>query len=466
MKKYSLYRDGDWVEPSIDDYIEVENPATKEIIAQVPAAQELDVKLAIRGAKKAFPNWKATEMKKRVEYLEKMYDYLVDNKKDMAETIHKELGAPKDFALKTHVEAYLPHIKDYFRLAEEFEEIEKYDGYEVHKEPVGVVGCLTPWNYPFGQIIKKVFPALVAGNTVVLKPSQNTPLTAYYVIEAAHEAKLPAGVLQLVTGRGSEVGDVMTNSDDVNMISFTGSTDGGSQIYKQSAETVKKIALELGGKSPAVILEGADYEEAVKSVLSSVYMNTGQSCSAKTRLVAPKKDKEKLEEMLIKHSKEYKFGDPTKGETQVGPLQSKKQYEKVNGLVEYGKSEATLLYQGEKPEGEGYFFPPTIFTDVDQNAKIAQEEIFGPVLSVIYYEDEDQAIEIANNTIYGLSGMVYGPEDDAREFAKKIRAGQIIINGASTTHNAPFGGYKYSGIGREGSIYGLEEYVELKSVFI
>lgn len=250
------------------------------------------------------------------------------------------------------------------------------------------------------------------------------------------------------------------------MISFTGSTDGGSQIYKLSSDTVKKVTLELGGKSPTILLEDADYDEAVKSVLSSVYMNTGQSCSAKTRLVAPKKDKEKIEELLIKYSKEYKFGDPTKEDVQVGPLQSKKQFEKVTGLVEVGKTEGKLLYQGDQPEGEGYFFPPTIFTDVDQNAKIAQTEIFGPVLSVIYYEDLDEAIEIANNTIYGLSGMVYGPEDEAREIAKKIRAGQILINGASATHNAPFGGYKQSGIGREGSIYGLEEYVELKTVVI
>ena len=466
MDKFDLYRDGDWVKPSVDDYIEVENPATKEIIGEVPAAQETDVELAIKGAKKAFPEWKELEMEKRIEYLEKMHDYLVKNKEEIAKTIHQELGAPKDFALKTHVEAYLPHIEDYFRLAREFEEVEKFDGYEVHKEPVGVVGCLTPWNYPFGQIIKKIFPALVVGNTVVLKPSQSTPLTAYYIIQAAHEAKLPAGVLQLVTGRGSEVGDILSKSEDVNMISFTGSTDGGSQIYKLSSDTVKKVTLELGGKSPTILLEDADYDEAVKSVLSSVYMNTGQSCSAKTRLVAPKKDKEKIEELLIKYSKEYKFGDPTKEDVQVGPLQSKKQFEKVTGLVEVGKTEGKLLYQGDQPEGEGYFFPPTIFTDVDQNSKIAQTEIFGPVLSVIYYEDLDEAIEIANNTIYGLSGMVYGPEDEAREIAKKIRAGQILINGASATHNAPFGGYKQSGIGREGSIYGLEEYVELKTVVI
>lgn len=466
MKTYDLYRDGDWVKPTIDDFIEVENPATKEIIGKVPAAQEEDVKLAIEGAKKAFPEWKALSVDERIEYIEKILDYLKEHKEEIADTIHQELGCPIDFAKETQTEAYFPHIEDYIRLAKEFKFVEEHDGYEVHKDPVGVVACLTPWNYPLGQIIKKVIPALLAGNTVVLKPSQSTPITAYYVIQAAHEAKLPKGVLQLVTGRGSEVGNVLANSEDVNKISYTGSTEGGSTIYKQAARDVKRVTLELGGKSPAVVLEGADYEEALKPVLDTVYLNTGQTCSAKTRLIAPRKDKEKIEEILVKLTKEYNFGDPTKEDTQVGPLQSRKQLEKVTSLVAVGKTEAELLYEGEKFDGEGYYFGPVIFTEVKPDAKIAQEEIFGPVLAVIYYDDVDEAIEIANNSIYGLAGMVFGPEKEAKEIAKKLRTGQVQINGASTTHDAPFGGFKQSGIGREGSVYGLEEYVELKTVFI
>ncbi len=331
---------------------------------------------------------------------------------------------------------------------------------------MGVIGALTPWNFPFGQIVKKVIPALLMGNVVVLKPSQGTPLTSYYWAEAAHEVGLPDGVFQLVTGRGSEVGNVLATHKDVDMVSFTGSTKGGIEISKLAADTVKRVSLELGGKSPGILLEGADYEKALKSILGTVYLNVGQSCSAKTRLLAPRKDKEKIEKLLIDITKEYKFGSSQDENADVGALQSKKQFDKVSGYVEVGKDEAELLYQGEKFEGEGYYFPPTIFTEVDQNAKIAQEEIFGPVLSIIYYDNVDEAIEIANNTIYGLSGMVFGPEEEARKVAKEIRTGQLQINDAPFTHNAPFGGFKQSGIGREGSIYGLEEYIELKTIFV
>lgn len=466
MNTYSLFINGNWVDNDFDDYIEVENPGTKEIIGKVPAAKEKDVNEAVESAVKAFPTWKNLEVEERVKYVQGMLDYFKENVDEIAKTLHSELGCPPDFARERHVKGYFDNIEDFIRMTKEYEFVEILDGYEIHKEPVGVVAALTPWNYPFGQIVKKVIPALLTGNVVVLKPSQRTPITAYYWADAADKAGLPQGVFQLVTGRGAEVGNILATHKDVNMVSFTGSTKGGIEISKLAADTVKRVSLELGGKSPGILLEGADYEKALNSILGTVYLNVGQSCSAKTRLLAPRKDKEKIEKLLVELTKNYKFGSSADENADVGALQSKKQFDKVSGYVEIGKEEAQLLYQGEGYDGEGYYFPPTIFTEVDQNAKIAQNEIFGPVLSIIYYDNVEEAIEIANNTIYGLSGMIFGPEKEAREVAKEIRTGQLQINDAPFTHNAPFGGFKQSGIGREGSIYGLEEYIEIKTIFV
>lgn len=468
MKELKLFRDGKWVEGKTEDFIEVENPATKEIIGKVPRAQEEDTNLAIEGAKAGFIEWKNKTPEERIKYVEKIYDYLKDNAEEIGKTVHLELGCPLDYAIDRHVKGYFHAIEDMINIAKEmdFIEVHKAQGYRVYKEPRGIVGCLTPWNYPFGQIVKKVIPGLLMGNAVILKPSQHTPLTAYYFAEAAEYANLPKGVFQLVTGRGSEVGNVLAKSKDVNMISFTGSTKGGKEIAKLSTDTVKRVALELGGKSPAVVLEGADLNKALDSVLSTVYMNVGQTCSAKTRLIAPRCEKEKIEKTLIELSENYKFGDPKDKDTDVGPLQNKSQLEKVSKYFEIGKKEGKLLYQGEKYDGEGYYFPPTIFTDVDEDAKIAQEEIFGPILSVIYYDDVEEAIEIANNSIYGLAGMVFGPEEEALNVAKEIRTGQVQINDGEFNHYAPFGGYKQSGFGRESSKYGIAEFYEIKAIFL
>ncbi len=466
MNTYSLFIDGNWIENDFDDYIEVENPGTKEIIGKVPAAKEEDVNKAVEGALKAFPEWKNLDVEERIKYVQGMYEYFKENVDDIAKTLQSELGCPPDFAKERHVEGYFENIEDFINIAKDYKFVENFEGYEIHKEPVGIVGALTPWNYPFGQIVKKVIPALLAGNVVVLKPSQRTPLTAYYWAVAAEKVNLPKGVFQLVTGRGAEVGDVLATHKDVNMISFTGSTKGGIEITKLAADTVKRVSLELGGKSPGLILEGADYPKAIKSILGTVYLNMGQSCSAKTRLLAPRKDKEEIEKLLIETTKEFRFGSSKDEDADVGALQSKKQLDKVSGYVEVGKDEAELLFQGEGHDGDGYYFPPTIFTEVDQNAEIAQNEIFGPVLSVIYYDTVEEAIEISNNTIYGLSGMIFGPEEEARRVAKEIRTGQLQINDAPFTHNAPFGGFKQSGRGREGGIHGFEEFLEIKTIFI
>ncbi|MDO5712844.1 MAG: aldehyde dehydrogenase family protein [Tissierellia bacterium] len=465
MKEYKLFLNGSWVDSTGKDVISVENPATKKIIAKVPAGKEEDVNIAVQGALEAFEPWRSLDINQRLSYVEKMYQYLESQQDEIGRTISEELGSPIRFATSRHVSMYLDHIKNYLSIAKDYNFVEDYDGYRVIKEPVGVVGCLTPWNYPFGQIVKKVIPALLAGNTVILKPSRRTPLTAYYFAKAAMEANLPKGVFQLIPGRGGEVGNILASHKDVNMISFTGSTSGGKEVASLAIQSIKRLALELGGKSAALFLEGANYEKDIKKVLDTVYLNTGQTCSAKTRMIAPRKDKEIIEEILIRESKKYRFGDPME-DVDVGPLQSQKQWDKVDSYIKLGKEEANLLYQGDLYEGPGYYITPVIFTDVDPNAKIAQEEIFGPVLSVIYYDSFEEGIHISNNSIYGLSGFVFGPEEEAYNAALRIRTGQIQVNRGRFTQNAPFGGFKQSGLGREGSIYGFEEFLEIKTLFL
>ncbi|WP_164845502.1 aldehyde dehydrogenase family protein [Anaerosphaera multitolerans] len=466
MKDYNLYINGKWIPSQGNDFIEVENPATREILAKVPAATENDVLLAIKGSKSSFPMWSKTDPLERLNYVRKIYDYLVKHKDEISKTLSLELGCPLSFGKNRHVEPYLANIENYFEIAENYSYAEDNKDFKIYREPVGVIACITPWNYPFGQIVKKVIPGLLTGNTILLKPSKRTPLTAYYFAEAAEYAKLPPGVFQLLPGRGGEVGNILARDSDVDMVTFTGSTSGGKEIGKLALDTVKKITLELGGKSAAVVLEGADLKMSLKKVLDTVYLNVGQTCSAKSRLVAPRSLKPEIEKHLIELTKSYKFGNPEDESTDVGPLQSKAQFEKVSRYIEIGKEEARLLYEGEIPKGEGYYIGPVIFTDVAPKSKIAQEEIFGPVLSVIYYDTLEEAIEIGNDSIYGLSGMVFGPEKEALEVARQIRTGQIQINDGVFSQNAPFGGYKQSGLGREGSKYGFEEFLEIKAIFM
>lgn len=465
MRQYDLYLDGQWQKPITEDWINVENPANKEIIGQVPAAKEEDVNIAVKGAKEALDSWRNTPIEERIEYVEKMIEYFETHKDEIVQTVIKELGSASKVTEYIHFLQYIDNARNFVENARNLPMVDHYESYDVYRDAVGVVACLTPWNFPFGQIEKKVIPALLMGNTIVLKPSQKAPITAYYFAQAAHEANLPKGVLQLVTGRGAEVGNVLAKHPDINMISFTGSTKGGKEVALLGIDTMKRLALELGGKSAAIILEGADYDKAVKDALFGVFPNAGQACSSKTRLLAPRKDKEIIEELAIKHAKTYKFGDPTDPENDYGAIVSQQAYDKIMGYIELGKKEATLLYEGDYSNDTGYFIPPVIFTDVDNKSKIAQEEIFGPVLCIIYYDTIEEAIEIANDSIYGLHGQIAGPEEKALEVAKHIQSGQIIINNGIRTQNAPFGGYKQSGIGREGGKYGLEEYVELKTIF-
>lgn len=465
MNKYDLYIDGAWVKSTGDDWIGVENPANKEIFAYVPAANERDVNIAVEGAKKALHFWRNKDLFERIQIVEKMVEFFQKHKDEIVDTIINELGSAIKVTETIHFDAYINNALDFVRIAKEMPMVDHYEGYDVYKDAVGIVACLTPWNFPFGQIEKKVIPALLMGNTIILKPSQKAPLTAYYFAQAAHEAGLPQGVLQLITGRGGDVGNVLAKHEDVHMLSFTGSTKGGKEISLLGIETMKRLALELGGKSAAIILEGADYDKAVKDSLFGVFPNSGQACSSKTRLLAPRKDKEVIEELAIKHAKAYNFGDPRDPKNDYGAIVSQEAYNKVMSYIELGKKEAKLLYEGDYSNTKGYFIPPVIFTDVDNKSRIAQEEIFGPVLCIIWYDTIDEAIELANDSIYGLHGQISGPEKLALEVARQIQAGQIIINDGKRTQNAPFGGYKQSGIGREGGIYGLEEYIELKTIF-
>lgn len=465
MKNLQLFINGKWVDSNSKNLIEVENPADKSIIGKVVAANETDVDLAVKSAKEAFVEWKNTDINERIEYVNKMIEYFENKVDEIADVVVKELGSIRKITKQLHVVDYIEDAKNYVKLAKEKELVEDHDIYKIYHEPVGVVACLTPWNFPFGQIEKKVIPALLMGNTVVLKPSQKTPFSSFYYAQAAEYANLPSGVFNLVTGRGAEVGNVLAKHKDVDMVSFTGSTKGGIEVSKIALDTVKKLALELGGKSASIILEGADYEKAIRKTLGAVYPNAGQACSSKTRLLAPRKDREKIEELVVMVSKEYKYGDPNNDENDYGPVQSKEAYEKVLKFIELGKEKSNLLYEGEWIEDNGYYIPPVVFTDVHNSLEIAQEEIFGPVECIIFYDTLEEAIEIANDSKYGLHGMVFGPNEEALKVAKEIRTGQLQVNEGTRGHFAPFGGYKQSGIGREGGQYGLDEYTEIKTIF-
>lgn len=466
MNYENIFVNGQWVKPSTSDKIEVENPADKTIITSVPACKEKDVDIAVAAAKKAFKTWQFTSLEERIRLVEDLVKELRNREEDMVDTIVKELGAPREFARKTHVRPYLDEIEYLVDVIKNYPLEEVQDGFTILKEPIGVVGALTPWNYPFGQITKKLAPILLTGNTIVLKPSQKTPLIAYILAEAIEKVGFPKGVFNLLPGKGADVGNPLALHPDVDIITFTGSTSGGKEVSKLASQDVKRMVLELGGKSPAIILEGVDLKLALSKVLNNIYFNTGQSCSALSRLIVPVKDKEKIEQMIIDMTKGYTIGDPTNPDTMIGPLSSKKQFDKVKGYIEKGIEEGATMLLGEIPkESSGYFVNPVVFTDVKNNMHIAQEEIFGPVLCVIAYDTIDEAIEIANDTDYGLSAAVFGPEIEALAVARKIKAGQVIINGAPGSHKAPFGGYKHSGVGREGGKYGLEEFLEIKVLY-
>ncbi|WP_406351027.1 aldehyde dehydrogenase family protein [Streptomyces sp. NBC_00658] len=456
---HGMYIGGEWRPAAGVDTIEVVNPVDEQVIGRVPAGTAADVGHAVRAARAALPGWAATPPTERAAKLAALRDVLVARKDEIAETVTAELGSPLPFSQAVHAGVPILVAGSYAELAATYAFEEKVGNSTVYHEPVGVVGAITPWNYPLHQIVAKVAPALAAGCTVVLKPAEDTPLTAQLFAEAVAEADLPAGVFNLVTGLGPVAGQALAEHPDVDLVSFTGSTAVGRRIGATAGAAVKRVALELGGKSANVILPSADLAKAVNVGVANVMSNSGQTCSAWTRMLVHTSQYE--EAVGLAAAAATKYGD------RIGPVVSAKQRSRVRSYIEKGIAEGARLVVGgpESPREQGYFISPTVFADVTPDMTIAQEEIFGPVLSIIRYEDEEEAVRIANGTVYGLAGAVWAAEEaEAVAFARRLDTGQVDINGGRFNPLAPFGGYKQSGVGRELGSHGLTEYLQTKSL--
>ncbi|MDQ2707445.1 MAG: aldehyde dehydrogenase family protein [Actinomycetota bacterium] len=449
-------------------HIEVINPATGEVIAAVPAGTAADVDRAVAAASAAFPGWAATDVAERAAVIGRIADGLKARAEEIAASMTAEMGSPISFARTVQVGLPMWVCAGMAALARDFEWSEEIGNSLVVREPIGVVGAITPWNYPLHQVVAKVAPALLAGNTVVLKPTEVAPLTAGILAEITREAGLPAGVFNVVHGTGPVVGEAIAAHPGVDMVSFTGSTRAGKRVSVVASDTVKRVTLELGGKSANLVLADADLGKAVTIGLANAFINGGQTCTAWTRMLVPAARHDEVVELAVAAAAKYTVGDPTDESTRIGPMSSTAQQQRVNGYIERGIADgASLACGGPGPvEGleQGAYVQPTIFANVDPNAVIAQEEIFGPVLSIIPYTDEEQAVEIANSTIYGLAGAVFGEPDHALAVARRLRTGQVDVNGGAFNMSAPFGGYKQSGNGRELGRFGLEEFLEVKSI--
>ena len=465
-----LFIGGHWVFPFAKDTIDVHNAGTGEVMGKVPAGTEKDIENAVAAARAAFEGWSTTPADKRAEYLQKISDGLKARADKLAKTIAQEVGMPMKMSARIQAGLPIANFANYAKIAKEFKFEDRVGNSVVCREPVGVVGAITPWNYPLHQIALKVAPALAAGCTVVLKPSEVAPFNAFILAEVIEAAGLPRGVFNLVTGLGPSVGEALVKHPQVDMISFTGSTRAGKRISEVAARTVKRVALELGGKSASVILDDADLAAAVKGTVNGCYLNSGQTCTALTRMLVPESKYEEAANLAAEAAKGFTLGDPMLETTRLGPLSSQMQMDRVRDYIKKGIAEGAELIAGgaDKPEGlaeGGYFVKPTVFGKVKNSMTIAQEEIFGPVLSIIPYKDDEDAIRIANDSAYGLAGAVWSKDDArAQKVARRIRAGQVDVNGGAFNMNAPFGGFKQSGHGREAGIYGLEEFLEYKSL--
>ena len=464
-----IYVDGNWVASSGTENIDVINPSTEEIIGSTPAGTKEDVDLAVKAAKEAFQGWSETSLEERLSYIENLAAKLGERSAEIGELISQEVGMPGKMSMM--IQAGLPATTtaSISGTAREFPFEETIGRSLVTREPIGVVGCITPWNYPLHQIMAKVAPAMAVGCTVVLKPSEVAPLNAFLLAEIIDELNFPKGVFNLVSGVGPVVGEAIAAHPDVDMVAFTGSTRAGTRVAEIAAANVTRVHQELGGKSANIILDDADLSAAIPSAVGACFLNSGQTCSALTRLLVPSSKMEEAAELAAQAAAGFTVGPADDETSKLGPLVSQMQWDRVQSYIQTGIDEGATLVTGGlgKPDGldSGYFVQPTVFANVKNSMKIAQEEIFGPVLSIIGYEDDDDAIQIANDSDYGLSGGVWSSDNErALKVAKKLRTGEVDMNGSFLNTDAPFGGYKKSGNGRELGRFGMDEFVEAKQI--
>ena len=464
-----LYIDGKWIDSLGKGSIDVINPATEEIIGRVPVGSTKDVDKAVVAAKSAFDSWSKSSIEERIELLNALSNAFKERGEELAQTITSEVGTPIGYSRVAMVGTPRVVSRSYAKILEDYVWEEEIRNSIICKEPIGVCAFITPWNFPLHQIIGKVAPAMAAGCTMILKPSKEAPLSAFILAEILDEIGLPAGVFNLVSGHGSEIGDYMSSHPDVDMVSFTGSTGAGVSVSQSAAPTIKRVTLELGGKSANVALEDADPVLVAKKAIGACHQNSGQTCSALTRLIIPESMNKQVCDIIAEKNDSYLVGNPLDEGTRCGPMVSLRQQLSVTEYIQSGIDEGANLISGGlgMPDGieKGFYVKPTIFANVTPDMKIWKEEIFGPVLVITTYNTESEALKLANDSIYGLSGGVWSEDPDrAVNFAKKMRTGQVSVNGGSFNVSAPFGGYKLSGNGRELGTHGLDEFLEIKSI--
>jgi len=469
MREYmKFYIDGQWVDPVTAKSLDVINPADESVAGQISIGSSADVDKAAKAARKAFASWSQTTREERIDVMQRVVEEYQKRYGEMADAITEEMGAPASLAQRAQAAMGVAHFQTALAVLKDFKFEEDRGPTRIVKEPIGVCGFITPWNWPVNQIACKVAPALATGCTMILKPSEVAPFSGYIFAEIIHAAGVPAGVFNLVNGDGPGVGAALSSHPEIDMVSFTGSTRAGIEVAKAAAPTVKRVAQELGGKSPNIILDDADFSTAVTGGVRSVMMNSGQSCNAPTRMLVPGKRMDEVIEIAKAAAESTTVGDP-KGNAQMGPVVSEVQWKKIQGLIQKGIDEGATLVAGGvgRPDGieKGYFVKPTIFANVTNDMTIAKEEIFGPVVSILGYDTVDEAIEVGNDTEYGLAAYVSGGDmAKVRDVASKLRAGQVSINGGGGDLMAPFGGYKMSGNGREWGDFGFTEFLEVKAV--
>ena len=467
-----FYIDGKWITPNSKQSMPVINPATEEEIGTVILGNNNDVDIAVKAANIAFDSFSKTTKEDRLKLLKRIHEVTSDRFEELAQAMSKEMGAPITMSREAQADSGLGHLQGFIEALEKLEEENTLSNGDIlTKEPIGVCGLITPWNWPINQITLKVLPAIACGCTCILKPSEHTPISAMLYAEILHEAGVPSGVFNLIHGTGEEVGVALSRHPDIQMISFTGSTRGGMSVTRESAATIKRVTLELGGKSPNLVFADCDLEERVTASVGECMLNTGQSCDAPTRLLVEKSCYEDVLNIAKKAAENTGVGEPQKEGDHIGPLFDKIQFDRVQNMIQVGIDEGARLLTGGtgRPDGfeTGWYVKPTIFADVSNDMRIAQEEIFGPVLAIIPFESEEEAIKIANDSPYGLAAYLQtGDKDRAQRVSKGLRAGAVHINGGGFNYGSPFGGYKQSGNGREGGEMGIEDYLETKTVHV